>query len=400
MLTGRKSRDRSQRGLPANFMNSRDLSAILDRHQQRREADLPTVSVLAGPVGVTIREVGRWAEARGRTIVTVDVPRLDAMVDAWAECLATHRDLVRDAVEHLARRAGCSGDDLKSRLVRMTSMEVNLFFESLPPGRDRPGVEAACRWIVGVRGNGPRLALLLGESIVDRIGDDPRERAVIALGNLIPPGTGPVLLAARPGGPAQVEAIARVLGRLALLQPRLTAILAVEPGDLDAYLREATESREKALIRSGVVEVPGPDDEARSQPPAPIETPEVDDEARSAAERFLFESLAAHPQTAGLFELNATLDIPFGPGRAMEVDLCSRALGIAIEVDGYHHFQDAESYRRDRRKDYLLQGRGYLVIRVLADDVVPRLEETLDLIRSAVASRQGDPKPSNREANP
>ena len=106
------------------------------------------------------------------------------------------------------------------------------------------------------------------------------------------------------------------------------------------------------------------------------------------------------PETAGLFELNARLDIPFGPGRMMEVDLASRALRVAVEVDGYHHFRDEAGYRRDRRKDLLLQSHGYLVVRVLAEDVVRHLEDVLASIRSAVASRRADLSSSNRDARP
>src|SRR5262249_39375224 len=88
---------------------------------------------------------------------------------------------------------------------------------------------------------------------------------------------------------------------------------------------------------------------------------------------------------AGLFQLNTTLDFRFGPNRDIEVDLVAPSVNLAIEVDGYHHFQDPEAYRRDRRKDLELQKQGYLVVRVLADDVVERLEEMLDTIVAAVA---------------
>ena len=54
----------------------------------------------------------------------------------------------------------------------------------------------------------------------------------------------------------------------------------------------------------------------------------------------------------------------------MEVDLAALELALAVEIDGYYHFRDADAYRRDRRKDFELQKRGFLVVRVLADDVV------------------------------
>jgi len=60
------------------------------------------------------------------------------------------------------------------------------------------------------------------------------------------------------------------------------------------------------------------------------------------------------PKTVGCFRLNAELPIP-SPGRRMEVDLLSAESQIAIELDGGQHLAVAEAYRRDRRKDVLLQ---------------------------------------------
>ncbi len=90
---------------------------------------------------------------------------------------------------------------------------------------------------------------------------------------------------------------------------------------------------------------------------------------RSVAERIAHESLALNRYTRGCFEPNGKLDVIFG-NAPMEIDLLSRSHRIAIEIDGYHHFRDAEAYRRDRRKDRLLQRQGYFVARFLADDIV------------------------------
>jgi Protein of unknown function (DUF559) len=388
-------------------------SAALDRHQSRRDSGLPTVSVLAGPWGLALREARLWADRRGRPIVEVADPRLDAMADAWADRLAAFDDLRRRVVSRLARRVGddADADDLGGRIARMSRPELELFLEEALPDRGGEGVEAACRWILqgtadGMHLAGPGLASRLGAALSSPAGLEPSGRALDALGALIAPGSGPVILAARaPDGaeaPAWFEAAARSMARLILAQPRLSAILLVDPTVLDAYLRVAPESREKALIRSGVVAVVGPvgDEIGRRPVGSEPDGPVGDDRARSEAERFLFERLESLPATAGLFELNSALDIPFGPGRSMEVDLASDALQLAIEVDGYYHFQDEEAYRRDRRKDFLLQSRGYLVVRVLAEDVVRRLEDVLALILEAVASRRGDPNDTNRDTLP
>lgn len=111
------------------------------------------------------------------------------------------------------------------------------------------------------------------------------------------------------------------------------------------------------------------------------------DGARSAAEKFLFKFLEGLPQTKGLFALNGRIDVPFGPNPHMEVDILSKEKRLAVEIDGAFHFADAEHYRRDRRKDFLLQKNGYLVLRFLAEDVTRRLGLVVDEINSALELR-------------
>ena len=112
------------------------------------------------------------------------------------------------------------------------------------------------------------------------------------------------------------------------------------------------------------------------------------DRARSASEAFLYRRLETLPETAGRFRLNADLPIAFDGRGRMEVDFLCEELRIAIELDGGQHLDDAEAYRRDRRKDRLLQENGYLVLRFLAEDVGKRLDAVLDAILRAMAHRR------------
>ena len=109
-------------------------------------------------------------------------------------------------------------------------------------------------------------------------------------------------------------------------------------------------------------------------------TEEDEENARSAVERFLHRHLEALPSTKGLFELNGKLEIPFGANPYMEVDFLSRTAKLAVEIDGSRHFDDKNAYRRDRRKDELLQGEGYFVLRFLAEDVMSDLGTVIDRI--------------------
>lgn len=101
---------------------------------------------------------------------------------------------------------------------------------------------------------------------------------------------------------------------------------------------------------------------------------------RSASERFLFYRLETLPQTKGLFRLNVELDIPFDGWGRMEVDFVCKTAKLVIELDGAQHFNSLEAYRRDRRKDALLQENGYIVLRFLTEDLGKHLEEVLDTI--------------------
>ena len=107
--------------------------------------------------------------------------------------------------------------------------------------------------------------------------------------------------------------------------------------------------------------------------------------ARSASEAFLYRRLETLAATTGKFRLNVELPIPFDGWGRMEVDLLCAPSRIAIELDGGQHFGDADAYRRDRRKDALLQENGYLVLRFLAEDVGKYLDQVLDAILRALS---------------
>ena len=110
--------------------------------------------------------------------------------------------------------------------------------------------------------------------------------------------------------------------------------------------------------------------------------------ARSASEAFLYRRLETLPETIGRFRLNVELPIPFDGWGRMEVDLLCMEAGVVIELDGAQHLADTEAYRRDRRKDALLQQNGYFVLRFLAEDTGKRLDHVLDTIMATLAHRR------------
>jgi very-short-patch-repair endonuclease len=73
----------------------------------------------------------------------------------------------------------------------------------------------------------------------------------------------------------------------------------------------------------------------------------------------------------------------------MEIDLLCDDARVVVELDGAQHLADAAAYRRDRRKDQLLQENGYIVLRFLAEDLAKDLDAVLDaILRSLIHRRE------------
>ena len=348
---------------------------------------------------------------------------------AWVRCLASTRDLVADAAAWLARITGQEADELLRRRTTMTSHDFEWFWNGLPMPADRTNPAAVCRVLLAESG-----AAESPERLADRLleataaGRTPNgAEAAASLAEIAAVGSLPTFLLTPPGQTGVglwLATAGRLLGGLVAAAPSLAAAVAVEAADAEAVLHNGPPSHSLAVLRDGwvVIESLGEAElEERLQaagvpagPPSavrrlvedgmfeelaaafteaarlagPKAVPEEEDEARSAAERFLFERLESLPATAGLFALNQRLDFHHGPALA-EVDLLAARFRLVVELDGsYYHLRDSAAYRRDRRKDWELQRRGYLVLRFLSDDVVERLEEILDTILAAVELRR------------
>lgn len=199
---------------------------------------------------------------------------------------------------------------------------------------------------------------------------------------------------------SDVDASVRAAIARAVASPAEPIAVLASPRELAAW-REGRTDRNAAMLDEGLLEVHEPSSTEHAQRgehaerTGPTETcagtrsSPLHLDARSAAEAAMYEALQATPATAGRFQLNACLSVRFG-SRAAEVDLLSREDRIAIEIDGIHHFADPDCYRRDRRKDLLLQTQGLLVIRLLAEDVLRDPREAVKVVVQGIAFRRGE----------
>ncbi len=383
--------------------------------QRRRERGVPCVTVLAGPPPVAAEPWRTWAAASGRGLAECTGTAREAVLGTWVDALAARVDLPRRAAESL-------GVD-PSRWVPTADQRA------APLDRGSPGDvrEVADALLAAGPVTPPANARRVAAHLRSLSGSSRPWWLAAALVPLVGSSEVPALLAAPAGDDPLpwLRDAAPVLAELAEAVPALPVALAVSPEIWRRYQRDGRETHARAVLREGHVAVEPPRATAPSgrweeerldrlggRYPAAVErvravgagghvavleraVGEVEaesadaataDPARSATERFLFELLERVPATAGRFALNAPGGFQFGK-RPAEVDMLSTADGVAVEVDGPHHFQDCSAYRRDRRKDYELQKRGLWVLRFCAEDVVGRTDDVLATIVEAVTLR-------------
>jgi very-short-patch-repair endonuclease len=418
---------------------------IADRHEQRRRYGLPTISTVVGPVALAQRLWRKWARDHQRPTVTVVKGAKWEWLEQWVATLLNERDLYSDAERFLASRLQPPVAPAELQLRRASPRQIELLLDraeladySLEPGR-------LCRWLLQHRAHGRSLSageLVSQQMSWNRLGSTSPQHAfrqlIAFLGTtvtpalLVMPGSIDVPLHDGKCWPDEINAVhplAEELGHLVAGVPDLTIGLAVSKPIWNAYVQRARDSFAKAVLQENVIAI---DDLSATSPvhrncqparpvvtlPAEISGKSTGNEAsatlmtgtppcaellsvdvesqvvvdakklwKSEHECFLFELLEASSDLNGLFQLNVKPGFKFG-NKLAEIDLCCRSLKIAVEVDGFFHFQNADNYRRDRRKDLELQRQGYVVMRFLADDVVSEVAAVLDTIRAAVAFRK------------
>jgi hypothetical protein len=335
---------------------------------------------------------------------------------------------VRDSVAFLAKETGRDEAELRVKLLSGTSYDLDQFVLAQLSPDDPEGALAICRWLLMQQSS---CQFTRPEELASRLNEVlgtwplPWIRVMAALAAILPFTSLPtLLLVAQPASAgcddtisAAVQSLTGIIKRV----PALSAAIAMTGKALEEYQASAPQSQMLTLVREGVVQVPSLGEQETEQllhrmgvQPNELAGPirrlavdgvsrglaesfakavllhreEATEEsvalARSTAEQFLYERLESLPETAGLFELNGSPDFRFGRSDA-ETDLLSKRLRLVIELDGcYFHLNNREAYRRDRRKDFELQRRGFFVLRFLSEEVVSHLEEILDRILAAV----------------
>ena len=385
-------------------------------HQLQRSQSIPTLSVLVGKP-ITTRQL--WLRWLGQTRqVTCPYRSPAGLLQNWLTVAAQDGELRSHILQTLATLVSQPASRLDTWLTHTSTYQIQQFWQRVY-GLSREG-EILHSLLSMLQPQAQKTELFsLGQ---------PEQNSVllrhfaIAV-SLLPPSSVPGLLVSLCNSDDQAAALAW-LTQLAEAAPALPLGLTLTTAQTQGLLSQIPESRSKAMARSGLIDVAAPDssslkrwlcdrgitDETQLRPmldlvetygatSAVLETgltligsatqlqknapPSV---FRSYPEWLLFQYLEARSATMGRFQANARLEIQFG-NSPLEADFLDAAAKIVIELDGYHHFSNAENYRRDRRKDVTLQHHGFLVLRFLSEDIISHLEDILATIERSIVVR-------------
>jgi hypothetical protein len=382
----------------------------LTLHQQQRNQNIPTFSVLGGERYTTRKIWQQWITNQSKTTVIWSINDSTSLLIGWLGKLFTLRTVRSDLLHYLADATGYPTAQIEPYLLYKTEYELNIFQQRLSV-KLSDTAESILRWLIGWVASNEAITTDLMQTLVQLLYNQgtPKLSGVIsACAEILPTDTLPGLLVElQDGDISSVWSLMQSLADIVELQPNLPIAISASPQTLAYFFSSTTADRIHTMLRAGAIDIssfpvqrtilPSAIKQFLNQHNAPAR---LIDEAellvrrlaeektgtpatRSQAEQFLFHILELIPDTRHQFKPNYKMPFNFG-NQAMEIDLYAPTARLAIEIDGYYHFQEPDAWRRDRRKDFELQTKGILILRFLANDVVNRLEEIISTICQAL----------------
>jgi very-short-patch-repair endonuclease len=109
----------------------------------------------------------------------------------------------------------------------------------------------------------------------------------------------------------------------------------------------------------------------------------------SDVELRLFNALGRDRELASLFTFNTLIETV--GGTRPKVDLLWQDGRLVVELDGYGSHGNRSAFFDDRRRDYELIRSGYIVLRLVNEEIEQDLELAMEKVRSVVRLRQPHP---------
>ncbi len=404
----------------------------LQRHQHRRELEIPTLSVLAGPALLARDSWRSWADEASLPVLEIHVHEAIRQPKAWMSKTLQLGNAWQVVLREFAQHLRLPIEAALSHLNERPRSTRNALLEKVFPHWLDQGAHTFCREILLLGDEQDAVAKVIATMDINPTLPGHQFR-LCSLLTLIRGHTPALLFIMHEDwshSEQGLESAVRWMAPIVETCPWLAVGLAVPAEIYHIYVANSQSSHNKAILAEGLVPLAPATlddvtslvqawDQESSELIAPIlrnavqfgasndliegiadseyrraksRDPETQvqalDAARSEAERLFFRLLEICPATSGLFELNRQISVAGWFRSQMEIDLLCESLKIAVELDGYYHFLDKDRYKRDRRKDFLLQKQGYLVVRFHADDLLSDLQDNLDVISAAIAQRQ------------
>ncbi|MBX9582193.1 MAG: hypothetical protein K2X87_17955, partial [Gemmataceae bacterium] len=313
---------------------SHPTSTLLDWHQTRRAGGVPTVSVLAGPVGLGVREWRRWAGRGGLSVAQVAGGDAGTFAQVWVTEIFARAGPTTLALRWVAGRTAGLPD-----AARLTRYDLDQLWRTI--GADPADPTAAAAYLaLAAAADGRRIgpAEFTHELAEGAHSGGGPARVFAGVSGLDPAGQFPALLVVPPGSVALSGWFGRTtreLEAVAVAAPRLPVGVCVPTSAFETTVAADPGSRAMAFAREGMIPVSGVSvaeltDQLRAAgvgpPPAATlarlaadgldpdvaaafvdaaravrrgDPADVADDFRSVHGRWRFERLESRPETAG-----------------------------------------------------------------------------------------------------
>ncbi|MEX2561205.1 MAG: hypothetical protein WD403_14885, partial [Pirellulales bacterium] len=231
----------------------------LERHRQRRGEMVPTVSVLAGCPRRALEVWREWTARAECDFVLLDRPEAGELVRRVVRYIDEKHDILDPIHVHLGRRPGWNPAQAQASLAGKTCRELEWLLEATVPDGPVFGFQWLCGQVLRAARAGATGHVL--QAAFE--GCDPRSlqewiAGLHSVRQLAGAERMPaVLLLDRPGeGDAGwLERAGSLLTSIAGEIPSLTLALITEPAALSVYLDRGPDTRQKAMLKEGVVEI-------------------------------------------------------------------------------------------------------------------------------------------------
>lgn len=226
--------------------------ARLDLHQSQRCQAIPTLSVLQGKAIAARHLWTQWLQPTDRLTGVGGYTSISALLETWLTAIVQHNDLRSRILQKIAILANQPEAELTAWFANTSDYQRQLFWQQLSPlSEDADRLRTILAWISNLPNVGSQTKLLASENLSTVLSSF----AVVA--RLFPPSAVPGLLVLLPEDD-RAKAALTTLVQLVEVVPQIPVALTLTVAQVQCLLDELPESKAKAMLRGGLIDVSSP----------------------------------------------------------------------------------------------------------------------------------------------